>query len=277
MNLLRSPIKPIEQNQHTANIVRHRPTRLFIILGGFFVTNALVAEFIGVKIFSLEGTLGISPMNINLFGQKGALQFSAGVLLWPIVFVASDIINEFYGRKGVRLLSYLTIGLISYSFMMVFAAIQLAPADWWLVQNVKMGVPNMQSAFSVILGQGLLIIIGSIVAFLLGQIIDVVIFHRIKKRTGEKYIWLRATGSTLVSQLIDSLVVLYIAFKLGPEIAKNVAPWSWGQLLAIATVNYTYKFLMAIALTPVIYAVHHSIESYLGPEEAERMKQEAAK
>jgi uncharacterized integral membrane protein (TIGR00697 family) len=276
MRTVANPKNISDQNQGEVDIVRQRPNRLFLILGGFFVTNALVAEFIGVKIFALENTLGIAPFDINLFGQKGALQFSAGVLLWPIVFIMSDIINEYYGKKGVRLLSFLTVGLITYSFFMVFAAIHLVPADWWIVQNANKGVSNMQNAFSVILGQGLLIIVGSIIAFLLAQIIDVIVFHRIKKRTGNNYIWLRATGSTLISQLIDSSVVLYIAFKLGPEIAHNVEPWSWSHLLAVATIQYTYKFLMAILLTPVIYGAHYAIESYLGVEVAEAMKERAA-
>ena len=259
------------------DIVSHRPSRLFIFLAGFFVANALVAEFIGVKIFALEDSLGWERFNFNLFGQQGALQFSAGVLLWPIVFVMTDLINEYYGKRGIRLLSFLAVGLISYSFFMIFAAIQLSPADWWVGQNTSKDVPNMQSAFSVILGQGLLIIIGSLVAFLVSQLIDVVTFHRIKEITGEKYIWLRATGSTLISQLVDSFIVLAIAFKLGPELVKNVEPWTWSQLLAVATVQYTYKFIMAIALTPAIYLGHYLIDRYLGVEVADAMKQEATK
>ncbi|MEL7123968.1 MAG: queuosine precursor transporter, partial [Bacteroidota bacterium] len=179
--------------QNIIDVITHKPTRLFIILAGFFVTNALVAEFIGVKIFAFEDTLGIQPMNFNLFGQVGALQFSAGVLLWPIVFIMTDVINEYYGKRGIRLLSFLAVGLISYAFIMIYAAIALVPADWWVVQNVEKGIPNMQDAFAGIFGQGLLIIVGSIVAFLVAQLVDVVVFHRIKKRTGEKAIWLRAT------------------------------------------------------------------------------------
>ena len=156
------------------NVVAHKPTRLFIILGGFFVANALVAEFIGVKIFALEDTLGIKPWNFNLFGQQGALQFSAGVLLWPVVFVMTDVINEYYGKRGIRMLSFLAVGLIAYAFVMIFGAISLSPADWWVEQNVNKGVPNMQNAFNVVFGQGLLIIIGSIAAFLLAQLVDVI-------------------------------------------------------------------------------------------------------
>lgn len=258
------------------DVLSHRPTFLFVILGGFFVANALVAEFIGVKIFALEDTLAIDRFNFNLFGQQGALQFSAGVLLWPIVFVMTDVINEYYGKRGIRLLSFMAVGLITYAFVMIFAAIQLVPADWWVGQNISKGVPDMQKAFGVILGQGLLIIVGSLVAFLIAQLVDVVSFHRIKLITGERMVWLRATGSTLISQLVDSFVVLAIAFKLGPELVGNVEPWSWNQLLAVGTVQYAYKFMMAIVLTPLIYLAHYLIDRFLGPEEAEVMKQRAA-
>jgi len=265
------------EKQVGKHIVDYRPSLLFIILGGFFVANALVAEFIGVKIFALEDTLGIPAWNFNLFGQQGALQFSAGVLLWPIVFLMTDVINEYYGKRGIRLLSFLTVGLISYAFLMVFAAIELEPARWWVEQNQSKGVPSMQSAFSVILGQGLLIIVGSLVAFLVAQLVDVLTFHRIKRLTGDSRVWLRATGSTVVSQLFDSFVVLSIAFKFGPELIGNVEPWSWNQLLAVGTVQYTYKFFMAILLTPLIYLAHYLIDLFLGQENAEAMKRAAAK
>lgn len=257
------------------DVLSHRANRLFIGLGGFFIANALVAEFIGVKIFALEPTLGIDSFNFNLFGQQGALQFSAGVLMWPIVFVMTDLINEYYGKRGIRFLSLFTVALIGYAFLMIFSAIQLVPADWWVGQNEAFGVPDMQAAFRVTLGQGLLIILGSITAFMLAQLIDVVSFHRIKALTGERMIWLRATGSTAISQFIDSFVILFIAFKMGPTLFGGVAPWSWSQLLAVGTVQYAYKLLMAIALTPVLYLVHEWIERYLGREEAAEMKKRA--
>ncbi|MCC7029709.1 MAG: VUT family protein, partial [Chitinophagaceae bacterium] len=76
------------------------------------------------------------------------------------------------------------------------------------------------------------------------------------------------TGSTLVSQLIDSFVVIIIAFKLGQH-------WSWPKVLAIALVGYSYKFLVAILITPLIYLVHHLIEKYLGADLAVTMKDSA--
>jgi uncharacterized integral membrane protein (TIGR00697 family) len=257
------------------DVISHRPTRLFIFLGGFFIANALIAEFLAVKIFALEDTLGWERFNFNLFGEVGALQFTAGVMLWPVVFVMTDVINEYYGKRGVRLLSFLAVGLISYAFMMVFISINLIPPEWWLSQNVSKGVPDMQKAYSVVLGQGLLIIVGSLVAFLVAQFVDVASFHRIKEVTGEKKVWLRATGSTLISQFFDSFVVIYIAFKLGPELVGNVEPWRWTQLLAVGTVSYLYKFIVAIVLTPAIYLAHYIIDQYLGHEVAHEMKQKA--
>ena len=81
------------------NILQNKSTRLFIILGGFFIANALIAEVIGVKIFSLEDTLGIRRANISLFGSPFSFHLTAGVLLWPVVFIMTDIINEYYGQK----------------------------------------------------------------------------------------------------------------------------------------------------------------------------------
>ena len=250
-------------------ILKSKVNRLFIILSGIFIANALIAEMIGGKIFSLEETLGIQPINWSIFGQSGTLQFSAGILNWPFVFIFTDIINEYYGRKGVKFLSYMTAGLIIYSFAIMYGSIHLAPAGFWLVTNVNNGVPNMQNAYSAIFGQGMWIIMGSITAFLVGQILDVSVFHSIKKVTGENKIWLRSTGSTVISQLIDTLLVGYIAFVLGPQ------KWSMHLFFAVSIVGYTYKVLMAIIFTPLLYFVHMAIENYLGKDLAKLLKDKA--
>ncbi len=254
-------------------ILTNRGTRLFIILAGFFITNALIAEVIGVKIFSLEDTVGVSRANIPLFGSNFSFHLTAGVLLWPVVFVMTDIINEYYGPKGVRFLSFLAIGLIAFSFIIYNAAIWLKPSEYFSIGN---GIDKPDDAFRGIFGQGLWIIIGSIVAFLIGQVLDVLVFHRIKRITGEKNIWLRATGSTVVSQLIDSFVVLFIAFYIGKRIQTGQGdPWSLNQVLVTGTGNYIYKFVVAILMTPVIYLVHFFIERYLGKADAAALKNAA--
>lgn len=251
------------------NILKDKPTKLFLGITAFFVANALIAECIGGKIFSLEKLFGITPANFTLFGQSGlAFNLTCGVLLWPLEFIITDIVNEYYGPKSVRRISYTAVVLISYAFIMFYAAMKIPPADFWVGSKTDSGIPNMQDAFGGIFGQGMWIIVGSLTAFLVSQIIDVTVFHKIKKATGEKWIWLRATGSTLVSQMVDSFVVLFIAFKIGNN-------WSWQLVLAIALVNYMYKFTMAIILTPLIYFLEGRIENYLGKETAYKMKQAA--
>jgi uncharacterized integral membrane protein (TIGR00697 family) len=247
-----------------------RPARLFVLLAAFFAVNAVLAEFVGVKVFALEATFGRPPFGFTLFGQSGSLSFTAGVLLWPIVFIMTDVVNEYFGRRGVRLVSFITVGLICYAFLFAYLAIELAPAAWWVTVNEPRGVPDMQAAFASVYGQGLWTIGGSLVAFLVGQLIDVGIFHRIRRLTGDRWIWLRATGSTVVSQFVDSFVVLYIAFVLGPQ------QWPVPLFLAVGTVNYLYKLAAALALIPLIYLMRRLIERYLGPAEARRLQREAA-
>jgi len=247
-------------------ILKDKPTRLFLFFTAFFVANALIAECIGGKIFSLEKLFGLSPSQFTLFGQKGlSFNLTCGVLLWPLEFVMTDIVNEYYGPKAVRQISYIAVALISYAFLMFYLAIHIPPADFWITTKTDSGVPNMQDAFNGIFGQGMWIIFGSLTAFLVSQIVDVTVFHRIKKVTGEKKVWLRATGSTLVSQLVDSFIVLFIAFKIGNG-------WSWQLVLAICLVNYAYKSTMAIILTPVIYFIEGRIEKYLGHDTTRKMK-----
>ncbi|MCP9769964.1 VUT family protein [Lacihabitans sp. LS3-19] len=244
---------------------------LFIILCGIFITNAIVAEIIGAKIFSLEATLGLNPAQIDLLGYKLDFNMTAGVLNWPIVFIISDIINEYFGVKGVKIISYLTTVLIVYTFFLLYGAASLPPAQFWLDVNSvdKQGNSlNINNAFGIILRQGMGIIIGSVIAFLLGQMLDALIFRKIRQMTSNKHIWLRSTGSTVVSQMIDSFVVIFIAFYL-------FGNWKFSQIIAVGSVNYVYKFFIAILMTPVIYLIHYAIDKYLGKKASDELIEEA--
>lgn len=255
-------------------IQQSRKTNLFIILGSIFLTNAILAEIIGVKIFSGEKTLGFEPVNWTFFGEY-VLDFNltAGVVIWPIVFITTDIINEYFGKKGVRKISFITAGLIAYVFLVITIVTVLAPADFWLDVNSQTPAGDrfdINYAFNTIFRQGLGIIIGSLTAFLLGQLIDVFVFQKLRAVSGPKMIWLRATGSTLVSQFFDSFVVLGIAFYV-------FGNWSISQIIAVGLINYAYKFTVAILLTPLLYVGHGLIDRYLGKDVAEEMAEEASK
>lgn len=234
---------------------------LFLVLCGIFLTNAILAELVGVKIFSAEATLGLPYAHLPLL-EDFILDFNltAGAIIWPVVFITTDIINEYFGVKGVRKISFLTAGLILYVFTVILVVTELEPAAFWLEVNKQdaSGNPfNIHFAFNAIFRQGMGIIVGSLTAFLIGQLLDAWVFQKLRRLTGSRKVWLRATGSTLVSQLVDSFVVLFIAFKL-------FGNWSWPQVISVALINYLYKFVVAVALTPLLYVAHYFIDQYLG-------------
>lgn len=253
------------------NLALNKRTTLFFILSGIFITNALIAEFGGVKIFSLETLLGLRPAHFKLFGMPLDFNMSVGVLIWPLVFILSDIINEYFGKKGVRKISFFTAILIAYSFVIVLTWTKMPPADFWMQINGldNQGRPfDINFAYLTIFRQGLGIIIGSLTAFLVSQLIDAYTFHWFKGITGHKYLWLRATGSTIISQLFDSFIILTVAFYV-------FGNWSFGEVLKVGVVQYTYKVLLAIVLTPLVYLVHYIIDRYLGRDESQELIGEA--
>ncbi|MGB3183309.1 MAG: queuosine precursor transporter [Cyclobacteriaceae bacterium] len=247
---------------------------LFIVLSGIFLTNALLAEIIGTKIFSLEQSMGLPPAGLEIInGFTLNFDLTAGVVIWPVVFITTDIINEYFGKKGVRKISYLAVAFILYVFLIIYFVTGLSPAAFWLEVNSPDPSGNdfnINYAFGVIFRQGMGIIAGSLIAFLIGQLLDVFVFHKLRRLTGSRMIWLRATGSTLVSQLVDSFVVLYIAFYV-------FGTWSMPQVVAVGLNNYIYKFAIAILLTPLLYLAHYLIDSYLGEKNAERLMEEASR
>src|SRR6188768_688549 len=148
------------------NILKYKPTKLFLGIIAFFCCNALIAETIGTKLFSLEKLFGFTPTPFTLFGESVTVTLTCGVLLWPLEFVMTDVVNEFYGPKAVRRISLTAVVLILYAFVMFYLAIHI-PADrsFWISSQTSEGVTDMQAAFSSIFGQGMWIIFGSLVAF----------------------------------------------------------------------------------------------------------------
>lgn len=246
------------------SLFTHKKQQLYLVLSAIFTVNVLLAEIIGVKIFHVNGLLHL-PESV-----PGDL--TAGVLIWPVVFITTDLLNEYFGPKGVLRVSLLTAVLIVYAFVVVIATTKLPPAAFWLDVNKTdaQGRPfDIDYAYQSIFRQGGNIIVGSIAAFILGQLLDATVFQALRRVTGSRLIWLRATGSTLVSQLVDSFVVLFVAFYV-------FGNWSFEQVLTVAGNNYWYKFAAAVLLTPVLYLAHYLIDRYLGRAETAELQQEAA-
>lgn len=216
--------------------MQKRKNTVFLILAGFFIANAIMGEMIGGKII-----------------QAGPFILSIGIIPWPVVFLGTDLINEFYGRDSVRKLTFLTAGLILYAFILLYLGIHVKAAAV---------SPVGDDVFGRVFGQSMWIIAGSLTAFLSSQLVDVVVFWAIRKRTGNRWLWARSTGSTIVSQIIDTFVVGGIAFWLPGKI-------TFEKYLSLSLTGYFAKLLIAIALTPLIYLGHIAIHRYLDERKVE--------
>jgi queuosine precursor transporter len=217
-------------------MLEKRRSTIFILLAGFFITNAVMGEMLGSKLI-----------------QVGPFLFSMGIIPWPFVFLGTDLINEYYGRNSVRQLTFLTALLIAYAFILLYLSMQF---------KASAVSPVTDSAFNKVFGQSMWIIVGSLAAFLSSQLVDVVVFWAIRNRTGKKWLWLRATGSTIVSQVIDTFIVAGIAFWLPGKI-------SFANYISLSVSGYLAKLLIAIGLTPLIYLGHFAIDRYLYQGEPE--------
>ena len=216
-----------------------RPLKLYIVLNSLFLTFLLMAEVTGSKLISSFG-----------------FTLTMGVIPFPVTFIVTDILNEYYGRRGVRYTTFLGMSMILLAYFLILIDLQIpAIAD----------SPVDDVSFRKVFANSGLVIIGSITAYLIGQLIDIQIFHYIRIKTQGKFIWLRATGSTVFSQLIDSFVVIFIAFGQSLPFEK---------LVSISSTNFVYKLFVAIAITPLIYLSHKLIEKYLA-EDAHRMIHDA--
>ncbi len=225
-------------------IVNGRRQWLFIFLVGLFITNAVTAELISNKLIQI-------PISFSFFNKDfGPFTTIVGILPWPVVFILTDLLNEFYGFKAVKRISWITAILIAYCFLIVGLSLSIPAVE---IKGSKLAT---NESYNLVFGQAQMVIVGSIVAFLISQILDAYVFNWIKKKTGNKFIWLRSTGSTLFSQLIDTYVVLYIGFVLPGSLKM-------GDFLTIAPTNYILKIIIAISLTPLIYLGHYLVKHYL--------------
>ena len=223
---------------------------------GFFVT----AELLGAKLW--EFSVGFGPRDIGL-GEGAKFVATAGILAFPLTFILTDIINEYFGLRMVRLFTIVAIAVNLLLQPVVQAAIRVPAVSF----TEGVSSEQVQEAYSLALGQTWAIVAASLVAFALGQLLDAKVFTWLRHLTGGKMLWLRAQGSTVVSQLVDSFVVIFLAFVILPA-AIGTSHMSMRAAAEISTTNYVYKFLIAVGITPVLYGVHALVDRYLGAAEA---------
>ncbi len=234
--------------------VLSRPQKLFVICTAVFVTALVIAEATASKFF----TAFTLPFPLSIFGVEfNTVIMTAGVIAFPITFIVTDLLNEYYGKSGIRFVTFVGMVMIIFEFVLL---------------QIAMGVPTAsispvpEEAFNTVFGASGRIIFGSLVAYLIGQLADITLFHWLRRLTQGRMLWLRATGSTFGSQFLDTLIVLTVAF---------AGQLRFQEILAITLFNYSYKFIIAILITPIIYLFHWVMDRYLGHETAMEMIEQA--
>lgn len=213
-------------------------TRLYLWLSGFFVTCLLIADITGSKFFHFD----LFTLKLPVVGDYNFVTHSCGMLSFPITFLLTDLINEYYGKKAARRVTYIGLASAMLAFGLIFAARKIPVAS---------GSPIPQDTFDAVFAMSNRLYIASLTAYLIGQLCDIWLFGVLKRLTGGRFVWIRATGSTVVSQMFDSFLVSSIL--LYGIVKPDGSTWTMPQILEVATTGYILKFLIAIGLTPFIY------------------------
>jgi uncharacterized integral membrane protein (TIGR00697 family) len=231
-----------------------RPQKLYVVCAAVFITALVIAEATASKFF----TAFTLPFPVTVLGVEfSEVVMTAGVIAFPVTFIVTDLMNEYFGKPGIRFVTFVGMAMIVFEFALLQAAMAVPTASI---------SPVPAEAFDLVFGATGRIILGSLAAYLVGQLVDIALFHRLRRLTGGRHLWLRATGSTFGSQFFDTLIVLTVAF------AGQLA---LGEIVAITLFNYAYKLLIAVGITPVIYAAHWAMDRYLGHDLAEALTERA--
>ena len=228
--------------------------KLFVCLTAVFVSCLLLGDVIGGKTIPTRLPFGVDLGPI-----------SVGIIPFPVTFLLTDVVNDFYGRRGARFLTFVgfAMALLAYAVLQLAAALPTDPSTYFT-----------EAEFTKIFGGSAQLFVASMIAYLVGQLLDIQVFQFWKALTASRHLWLRATGSTLLSQVVDTVTI-------------NVIFWSWtaaadptsflgrmttadryAWISAKVGREYVIKLLVAVLLTPVVYAVHGFIVRVLAIQPA---------
>lgn len=219
--------------------------QIYLWLTAVFITCLVVANLMGSMVFSI-------PLPFELPWVGSAAILSAGIIPFPVTFLLTDLVNEFYGKEGARKITLIGFGMSVLVFLLLTVGESLP---------VIANSPIPKQAFLAISHQYTQMFVASLMAYLVGQFLDIYVFQVFKSITGSRLIWLRATGSTIISQLFDSFIVTFIGLSGG---ALTLA-----ELFHIGACNYLWKFVIAVGITPILYLGHGLLRRFMIPATAD--------
>ncbi|MBL0920818.1 MAG: queuosine precursor transporter [Phycisphaerales bacterium] len=250
---------PPEPNPNAAERMPFRDV-VYLWLAGVFVTSLLVANLVGSKFFWFG--------DLPVLGRSIPIEHSVGMFAFPVTFLLTDLVNEYYGKKGARRITWLGLGMSLYVYAML-----------WLAREAPPAPPGRtyidEQMFDAVFGASRWLIVASLTAYTAGQLCDIFLFGVIRRLTGGRMIWLRATGSTVVSQFVDSLVISFVLMSVQPLADGSRA--SFAFMLETAVKGYVLKAAVAVAVTPLIYLGHAILKGWLGLRPAARDEPAAAR
>jgi len=211
-----------------------RQHQLYVVLVALFVTCLLVADIVAGKFFRI-----------------GGIAMSTGTVAFPIAFLLTDIVNEYYGRRGARMMTGVGMAMLVVGFAIIMAA-RLAPI-------AERETYVTQASFDNVFGLTGRLFVASLIAYLISQFLDIYTFHLVKRVTESRHLWLRAVGSTILSQVVDTIFVNFGA---------QLGHLGFEEIWEITLYSYLYKIIVAIILTPLCYLAHGIITTRMGIDPA---------
>jgi uncharacterized integral membrane protein (TIGR00697 family) len=198
-----------------------RKQKFYVWLTAIFVAALITSDLIGAKYFRI-----------------GGFDLSVGMIPFPLTFLLTDIVNEFYGTEGARRLTFVGLGVAVFVFAIINLGIALPTSP---------ESPMAGDKFKAVFGWSSRLYLASLSAYIVGQLLDISVFLALRKITGHRFLWLRATGSTVLSQLVDTVVVNFVLL---------VGTKSMDYILVVVRNSYVIKLVIAVVMTPLIYAGH---------------------
>lgn len=220
--------------------------KLYVYLCALFVASLLLGDVIGGKTIATP----LGPVSV-------------GIIPFPVTFLLTDVVNDFYGKRGARFVTLLgfVMALYAWVLLQVSTSMTADPSTYF-----------SQAEFAKIFGGSAQLFVASMIAYLCGQFLDIHVFQFWKTLTQSKHLWLRATGSTVLSQIVDTVAINLIFWTWTARssadsfLARMSSAERYAWIFAKIGREYSIKLVVALALTPLIYAIHAAVVRGLGVE-----------
>lgn len=224
-------------------LLRYKAAAVYLLLGGLFIAFLVFCNLVATKFIA-----------IDVFWKSEPLIVSCGVLPYPITFLITDLLSEFFGKKRTAWVIFtgLLVSLLIILWLQLMLSYPAIPDS-----------PASAADFAAVFGNSWRVIGASLAAYLIAQLVDVQIYEFWRKLTKGKYLWLRNNGSTIFSQLVDTTLVIVVLF---------VGVKSFSEQIDLIIDGWTFKFFCALADTPIIYGCVYLIRRYFGLKQGEEIK-----